>query len=270
MPELPEVEITTHALKPACEGKVLGQLRINRRDLRWAVSEALPGIVLGQRCFFLSRRGKYIIFHFSNGAIIAHLGMSGSFRLCKEDDPWRQHEHIQMVFEDCAVRLHDPRRFGCFLWAPVVNEHPLIINIGPEPLMDEFNSEYLAQKLEYRSSPIKNCIMDSKLVCGVGNIYANESLFQAQIHPLLPASRLKDQQRVLLVQAIKNILKSAIVAGGCTLKDFESANQQPGYFQTDLAVYGRKNLHCYRCVTPLMHIRISGRSTVYCPSCQKL
>ena len=270
MPELPEVETTCQALKPVCEGRVLRQLHIHRRDLRWEISPELPSVVVGEQCLSVSRRSKYVLFSFSNGCIIAHLGMSGSFRIGKQHDELRKHEHVEMVFGDISVRLHDPRRFGCFLWTADQSKHPLLLNIGPEPLSENFNANDLFQRLKKRSGPIKTCIMDAKIVCGVGNIYANEALFNAGIHPLTPGNQLPLSFIEKLVVEIKLILKKAIKAGGCSLKDFESADRKLGYFQMDLLVYGRQNLACYHCGEQLKEIRLSNRSTVYCSRCQKV
>ena len=269
MPELPEVETTCRALKPVCENQVLRQLNIARRDLRWEISEQLPKIVLGEKCLSVSRRSKYVLFSFARGTIIAHLGMSGSFRIGTQGDDWRKHEHVEMVFDHISVRLHDPRRFGCFLWLPQGDEHPLLKGVGPEPLTDSFNANDLFEKLKRRSTPIKTCIMDAKIVCGVGNIYANEALYHSGIHPLARANQLSFDAIRHLVGKIKCVLKQAIRAGGCSLKDFESADKKLGYFQMNLAVYGRQNLPCQTCGELLEEIRLNNRSTVCCKGCQK-
>jgi formamidopyrimidine-DNA glycosylase len=270
MPELPEVETTRLGIQLAIEHHDITAVRIHNARLRWPVPTELSQLV-GQRIETIHRRGKYLIFSTAKGYMLLHLGMSGSLRLAKASEPLRRHDHVEFDSDSgWTLRFHDPRRFGCVLWfthAP--EEHPLLATLGPEPLTDDFSGHYLFQHSRGRSAPIKSFLMDSHVVVGVGNIYANEALFHAGIHPLRAAGRISEARYEQLAIAIRQILDKAITQGGTTLRDFVNSRGEPGYFQQELDVYGRSGLPCHHCLTVLKEVRLSGRSTVYCPQCQR-
>ena len=269
MPELPEVETTRRGISPHILGKRFKTLIVRQSQLRWPVPDtltsALPGLTLNQ----VARRGKYLLLVTDVGTVLLHLGMSGNLRIATPDMEIRKHDHIDFVFDDNTVlRLNDQRKFGAVLWTSEPEKHPLLVNLGPEPLSEAFNSEYLNRRSRNRSVPIKNLIMDSHIVVGVGNIYANESLFLAGIHPNRPAGEiaLPDCQR--LVDAIKTVLHQAIAQGGTTLRDFTDPLGKPGYFRQSLSVYGRSGQVCLRCEEPIQQMKIGQRASYFCGNCQ--
>lgn len=268
MPELPEVETTRRGILPYSEGKVLCEIIIRNSRLRWPVSQELVDWQAGQ-VRSLERRGKYIIMGFDSGSILIHLGMSGSLRVVQHSEPVQKHDHLDFVFEQMRLRFNDPRRFGSVLWADEWENHALIGHLGPEPLSDAFDTEYLYQASRNRSVAVKQFVMDSKTVVGVGNIYANEALYLSGIHPNRSANRISKVRYERLVANIKQVLTSAIEQGGTTLRDFVGGDGKPGYFQQQLYVYGRQGEPCKGCGAELRELRLSGRSTVYCGLCQK-
>ena len=269
MPELPEVETTKTSLLPLLQQRVqIVEVRESR--LRWPIPEDISRLN-GQRLIGLQRRSKYILAEFEQDQMLWHLGMSGSFRLATAQDELRKHDHLMIGFEDgTQLRYHDPRRFGCILWLNVESQTKLLNPLGPEPLSDEFDADYLYQKLKNKQVGIKIAMMDNHVVVGVGNIYATESLFNLGIHPAQPASRLSKKQIVQLVDEIKRILKSAIDLGGSTLRDFTNAVGENGYFQQTLLAYGRAGEMCVQCETPLENLKLGQRASVFCPQCQPL
>lgn len=274
MPELPEVETTRNGIAPYLLHKTVWQLDIHNGQLRWPVLEELPVKLQGRRVNKLLRRGKYIIAEFDVGSLLIHLGMSGSLRIVKRQEALRKHDHVVLHVGDAShnteIRYHDPRRFGAWVWtSDNWREHKLISHLGPEPLSKAFNARYLFQKLRKRKTPIKTFIMDSRHVVGVGNIYANEALFIAGIRPTVRASKVSKAKVDALVDAIKQVLSCAIEMGGTTLQDFVNADNNPGYFQQTLKVYGREGENCIMCSSALKSLRMSNRATVYCAVCQK-
>lgn len=273
MPELPEVETTRLGLMPLVN-QTVAQVVIRNGSLRWPIPADLPGLLNGQTLKSLTRRAKYILAHFDNGVLLLHLGMSGRICLLAQDEPPQKHDHFDICFTHGQVlRLRDPRRFGAVLWAGKdPQNHMLLKALGPEPLDDAFNAQYLYQQLRSRSAAIKIAIMDSHLVVGVGNIYASESLFRARIHPQKSAKTLKLAQCERLVAEIKSTLQDALAAGGSSLRDFFGTDGNPGYFQQQYFVYGRANDKggepCRICGTPIKMIRQGQRSTFYCENCQ--
>ncbi|SNR93430.1 DNA-(apurinic or apyrimidinic site) lyase [Methylobacillus rhizosphaerae] len=270
MPELPEVEVTRRGLEPLV-GAVVSRVVIRQPAMRWPIPGHLPQTLDSARLLELKRRGKYIIARFECGCLILHLGMSGRLCLLEQDTAPEKHDHFDLHFADGRVmRLRDPRRFGAVLWAGTQPEsHALLSVLGPEPLDETFNGDFLHRAIRSRSSPIKTVIMDSHLVVGVGNIYASESLFRAGIHPQTPARSLDLQQCERLVQEIKLTLQAALQAGGSSLRDFFGADGNPGYFQQTYFVYGRTGEACRVCQTPIEVLRLGQRSTFYCRVCQK-
>lgn len=269
MPELPEVETTRRGIEPHILGKRIKRVDVRQPKLRWPVPEAIHQAEK-HKLQAVERRGKYLLFRFSNGTILAHLGMSGSMRIIQENEPPLFHDHVDLVCSDgVALRYCDPRKFGAWLWTEDdPHQHPLLAKLGPEPLADQFNTHYLVEKAKGRKSAIKTFIMDSHIVVGVGNIYANEALFMAGIHPKRAAGRVSAARYERLVQAIKTVLANAIEMGGTTLRDFVGGDGKPGYFQQTLRVYGRADEPCLNCKQPLKEIRLGQRSTVFCKLCQ--
>lgn len=268
MPELPEVETTKTSLLPLLDQKVIS-IQVNNASLRWPIPNDLDKLI-GQKLIGLTRRSKYILANFENATMLWHLGMSGSFRLCDNDTEIRKHDHLIMRFEDTELRYHDPRRFGCILWLDEHSQTKLIDTLGPEPLSDTFNADYLANKLKNKNIAAKVAIMDNHVVVGVGNIYATESLFNLGIHPAQPASSLSRTQIENLVIEIKRILKQAIDLGGSTLRDYTNAMGENGYFQQTLLAYGRAGEMCINCETTLENLKLGQRASVFCPQCQPL
>jgi formamidopyrimidine-DNA glycosylase len=270
MPELPEVETTRRGVEPHCVGRTIQRLEVRNAQLRWPVPVDLAPALAGQTIMSVARRGKYLLFHTAKGGLLVHLGMSGSLRVVAPAAAAGKHDHIDLVLDDgTCLRYHDPRRFGCFLWQPLGEKHPLLSNLGPEPLTDAFDGELLYRRSRGRKGPVKNFIMDGKVVVGVGNIYANEALFLCGIHPARAAGRISRARYMRLAELIKQVLTSAIDQGGTTLRDFVGGDGHPGYFAQQLYVYGRTGQPCKTCATPLRELRLGQRSSVYCVTCQR-
>ena len=271
MPELPEVEVTRRGLEPHLAGQAVSGVVIRNASLRWPIPGNLPKLLCGQTARALGRRGKYLLVKFERGTLILHLGMSGSLRLLPAGTPPQKHDHFDLVLANgTLVRLRDPRRFGAVLWqGGDVRDHPLLAGLGPEPLQPEFDAAYLHRATRGRSAAIKQCIMDSHAVVGVGNIYASEALFRAGIRPQLAAGKLSLPRCAKLVEEIRATLDEAIRHGGSSLRDFVDAAGQPGYFQQRYWVYGRAGELCRKCGAPIRQIRQGQRSSFYCAICQK-
>lgn len=270
MPELPEVETTLRGIAPHIHNQKVTQLVIRQPRLRWPIPESLETLLPGQRLKIAARRGKYLLLGFDQGTALIHLGMSGSLRIVKPTEPPLFHDHFDMVFGKLALRYCDPRRFGCLLWETGdIHQHPLLFDLGPEPLTEKFDADYLYERSRKRTQAIKQFIMDSKIVVGVGNIYANESLFMAGIKPIRKAGTLTRTNCVDLVRDIKFVLQRSIDQGGTTLRDFVGGDGKPGYFKQQLLVYGRGGEPCASCKKRLKEIRMNDRTTVYCVDCQK-
>lgn len=273
MPELPEVETTARGVAPHVTGKRLSSIDVRQPALRWPVT--LPNAACTATVRRVYRRAKYVLFETDLGHFIVHLGMSGSLRwLPSPVAVPGKHDHIDFVFAESAdgggvLRYNDPRRFGSLHWheGPLA-EHFLLARLGVEPLSDAFSGAYLKGHTRGRKTPIKSLIMDSHIVVGVGNIYANEALFRAGIRPTHRAARMTLAACDALAAEIKTVLGWAINRGGTTLRDFVGGDGKPGYFQQELLVYGREGEPCRRCASPLQSVRISNRATVYCRNCQ--
>ncbi|MHB1946548.1 MAG: bifunctional DNA-formamidopyrimidine glycosylase/DNA-(apurinic or apyrimidinic site) lyase [Gammaproteobacteria bacterium] len=271
MPELPEVETTLKGIEPHIIHQKITKVTIRHFGLRWPIEANIEDILTHQLIDHLERRGKYLLFKTSKGTLFLHLGMSGRLRIVTEQTPVQKHDHVDIEFGNHKIlRFTDPRRFGAFLWTQEdPAQHALLKHLGPEPLSHDFSGRYLWEKARGRKVAIKAFIMDSKIVVGVGNIYATEALFAAGINPKLAAGKISESRYESLVNEIKKILRSAIKQGGTTLKDFVNSEGKPGYFKFHLKAYGRKGLACVNCGTKLKEIRLGQRSTVYCPACQK-
>lgn len=270
MPELPEVETTLRGVSPHLVGHTIRELIVQERRLRWPVPDDLIEIE-GSTILSGSRRGKYLLFATARGTLLIHLGMSGSLRVLAPSIPWRKHDHVAFRLDSgMELRFHDPRRFGTIQWIhgdPAL--HPLLKDLGPEPLSPDFSARHLYDLSRHRKSSIKTLIMDSHSVVGVGNIYACEALFMAGIRPTLAAGKVSLPRFERLTSAIREVLAASIEMGGTTLRDFLNESGEPGYFKQTLRVYDRETQPCHTCVTPIKRIVQTNRSTFYCPKCQR-
>ena len=271
MPELPEVETTCRGIAPHIQGKRITAVEIRQAKLRWPMPDILSALLLGQSVLSISRRAKYLLLATASGTLLIHLGMSGSLRVVTNDLPASKHDHLDIIFADGTVlRFNDPRRFGSVLWtAEAIEQHPLMKNLGPEPLLADFNGKLLYDLSRNRKVPVKTFIMNSHIVVGVGNIYANEALFTAGILPTKAAGKITLARYQVLADCIRDVLQWAIQQGGTTLRDFVNEAGKPGYFQQQLKVYGRTGLPCLSCGEALEEVRLANRSTVFCRHCQR-
>ena len=270
MPELPEVETTCKGISPYIVGNTMTAVIVRQPQLRWTIPANLAETVCGLRIDSVTRRGKYCLLNTYSGTILLHLGMSGHLRITSVTEKAGKHDHVDIIFENNTVlRFNDPRKFGAVLWAEKdVATHPLLKDLGPEPLTADFNGEYLFFRATKRKMPIKTFIMDGHIVVGVGNIYASESLFMAGVMPTRAAGNVSLNDCQKLATAIKTVLQRAINQGGTTLRDFVNAEGKPGYFSQSLAVYSRAGLPCYQCQQPIQHLKIGQRASYFCPVCQ--
>ncbi len=251
MPELPEVETIRRGVAPHVDARRIAQVTVRDRRLRFGIPADLEQRLTGQAIVDLRRRAKYLIFELPKGALLLHLGMSG-------------------LDDGTVLRLTDPRRFGMALWADhPVDQHRLLRTLGPEPTQSDWSAEALVNACRGRSAPIKSVLMDQRVVVGVGNIYANEALFQAGIHPKRPAGRISTARLRRLHTAAIDVLDRAIAQGGTTLRDFSGADGSPGYFQLVVSVYQRDSQPCRQCQTPIRRMVIGQRATFWCPACQR-
>ena len=272
MPELPEVETTKKGIQPYLANTTITGVIIRQFSLRWPIANDLADVLTNQIINRVSRRAKYLLIEFDKGTLMIHLGMSGSLRILDKlgQGILGKHDHIDIELSNGYIlRYNDPRRFGSVLWtSDPISQHKLIAHLGPEPLLKEFNAEYLQQQAQSKRCNIKTFIMNGKVVVGVGNIYANESLFLANIHPRISAQSMSISQSVKLTEQIKSVLSRAIKSGGTTLKDFTNSDGKPGYFAQHLNIYGRKGEDCFICKSRIQHYKESQRATYYCPLCQ--
>jgi formamidopyrimidine-DNA glycosylase len=276
LPELPEVEVVRLGLTPHLVGQVVQQVAISQRQLRWLIPSFFEQRCQAHRIEAVSRRGKYLLLHFTHGHVLVHLGMSGSLtwipRSAILKTPMRPHDHVKISFALGELRYYDPRRFGAWVWhdnsdGPVL-DHPLLARLGVEPLESVWDGSLLYAKTRGKSAAIKQVLLAGQIVVGVGNIYASEALFRAQIRPTVAAGRISLPRYQRLAQAIKDTLSQAVTHGGSTLRDFVNASGASGYFQISHAVYDRGGLPCQRCSGAIRTIRQGQRSTFYCPQCQ--
>ncbi|MDF1628215.1 MAG: bifunctional DNA-formamidopyrimidine glycosylase/DNA-(apurinic or apyrimidinic site) lyase [Alcanivoracaceae bacterium] len=269
MPELPEVETTCRGIAPYLRGVRITRVLVRQPQLRWLV----PAEVMGLRDMPVEgvrRRAKFVLIDLAEGQLLIHLGMSGSLRVLPVGTPAGKHDHVDVLLDSGQLlRLNDPRRFGAVLWSERADSHPLLGHLGPEPLEPGFDGHWLAARAAGRRQSVKTFIMDNRTVVGVGNIYAQESLFLAGIHPSRQAGRISRERYVRLAEAIRTVLGRAIEAGGTTLRDFSRVDGQPGYFAQDLSVYGRAGQSCLICAAILKGARHGQRTTCYCPQCQR-
>ena len=271
MPELPEVEVTCRGIKPHLVKQYITNVTVRNPSLRWPIPDNLKRILIGLRISTVTRRGKYLLIDCGKGTLILHLGMSGSLLVQQIKAPPQKHDHFDLTLDNNMIlRLRDPRRFGAVLWTTNdVKCHPLLIHLGPEPLKSTFNGAFLYKNTRSRNASIKETLMNNRVVVGVGNIYANEALFQAGINPRVAACKIGLNRYERLVSVIKKILKIAISAGGSSIRNFVNSDNNPGYFQQQYWVYKRTGEPCQKCGNIIRQIKLGQRSSFYCPSCQK-
>ena len=283
MPELPEVETVRRGLAPVMEGHVITRASVNRPDLRWPFPPRMAERLTGRRVQALRRRSKYILADLDSGeTLLIHLGMSG--RMLVSGDPLgvfvhdhpapEKHDHVVLEMETGArITFNDPRRFGAMdlMDSATAEGHKLLAALGPEPLGNDFNEPHLVAALHGRNTPIKAALLDQHIVAGLGNIYVCEALYRARIHPARKAGRISARRVAALVPIIREVLADAISAGGSSLRDFRQADGELGYFQHSFDVYGREGHPCRTpgCEAQIKRIVQSGRSSFYCPSCQR-
>lgn len=270
MPELPEVETTKRGIEPYLINQQIKAVVVRQPKLRFMVNPELKKLN-NARVLGLSRRAKYLIIHTNKGDIVGHLGMSGTLQVMDDKTPAQKHDHIDFLIDNHKIlRYHDPRRFGAWLWAEHAEDLPILQKLGVEPLEKEFSAEYLFNHSCKRKMPVKSLLMHNPIVVGVGNIYANESLFLCGINPALPANLLTLTDCEKLVPTIKKVLKQSIKQGGTTLKDFKQPDGKLGYFVQKLHVYGKKGEPCPKCKTQIESLVIGQRNSFFCPKCQPL
>lgn len=270
MPELPEVETTRRGIAPHLEAQQITALTLRRPDLRWPIPKALAMTVRGQQILGVRRRAKYLLVDTEPGAMLIHLGMSGSLRVLSRGQAAGKHDHYDLELGNhTLLRFNDPRRFGCLLWQAAGTTHELLAHLGPEPLEDDFDGDYLFALSRGRSAPIKAFLMDQAVVVGVGNIYVAEALFAAGVRPMLAAGKVSRASYQAIAAAIRRILAYAIERGGTTLRDFLKPDGEPGYFEQELFVYGRAGEPCKVCGSIIKGLVQSNRASSYCPRCQK-
>ena len=271
MPELPEVETVRQGLSLYLIDKCIRKVVVRQRRLRYPVSKGLEQKIKGLCIKAIERRAKYLLIRFESGCLIYHLGMSGSLRILDKTSTAGAHDHVDICLDDGRLlRFRDPRKFGSILWTskdPM--KHKLLRDLGPEPLSTNFNGEYLYWMSQGRKLAIKSFLMDSRIVVGIGNIYASEALFKARVHPRRAAGKISHTRYESIVQAVRVTLKNAIKEGGTTLRNFVAEDGRPGYFKRVLNVYQRADQPCLSCKTPIRVMRIAQRSTFYCPRCQR-
>jgi formamidopyrimidine-DNA glycosylase len=275
LPELPEVETTRRGIAPYLIGRRVLGVTLRRADLRWPIPAAISELLPGQRIDAVERRAKYLLLHTEAGSALLHLGMSGMLRVLPPDAPVGKHDHVDITLErsatqaDRILRFTDPRRFGCLLWQAPGEIHPLLANLGPEPLTDAFDGDLLWHLSRSRKVAVKLFLMDNAVVVGVGNIYASEALFAAGIDPRRAAGSVSRVRYAQLATEVKRILAWAIERGGTTLRDFLNPDGAPGYFFRELNVYGRTGEPCHVCGTAIRQVTLGQRSTFWCPHCQR-
>jgi len=271
MPELPEVETTRRGIEPLVQDKVVERVLVHNASLRWPVPQDLGSVLSSQKVLSVGRRSKYLLMNFERGTLIIHLGMTGHLRVCRSDGERRKHDHVELFFLDNSVlRFNDSRRFGAIFWTetdPLLHER--LVNLGPEPFSDLFTTDYLVRISCGRKIAVKSFIMDSRVVVGIGNIYASEALFRAGISPSKRVDHVSRKAFAMLVQSVQEVLSEAIAAGGTTIRDFMDTEGRPGYFKQELRVYGRTGDPCTVCGRAISQTRLGQRSTYHCRKCQK-
>lgn len=269
MPELPEVETSLRGIEPYLVGATIVNVVVRNPRLRWPIPEEIHALCQ-QSVLSVQRRAKYLLLALPAGWITIHLGMSGCLRVMRHGTAAGKHDHVDLVMNNgWLMRYTDPRRFGCWLWHQDLESNSLLTHLGPEPLSEDFNNDYLFSQSRAKRTALKPWLMDNKLVVGIGNIYASESLFASAILPHRPAMSLTQAESGLLVTSIKTVLQRSIAQGGTTLRDFLHTEGKPGYFAQELQVYGRKGEACRVCGNWVDSIKQGQRRTFFCAICQK-
>lgn len=275
MPELPEVEVTRLGLLPCLPGRKVIKVICSTKQLRLPIpKKLLLEHLQGKKITTIDRRAKYLLFRIAGGStLVLHLGMSGKLSYISAEEPLAKHDHLRLLFENAMeLRFNDSRRFGSiFLWPPDTAEQAEKVfaeHLGVEPLEKKFNTAYLVQKSRNKKLPVKNFLMDSRIIAGIGNIYANEILFAAGVHPRTPVGSVTSDQWKKIIQVTGKILKQAIRSGGSSISDFLGTSGNPGYFQFNFKVYNRKGEQCHHCRSPIEKLVLGGRATYFCPTCQ--
>ncbi len=270
MPELPEVECTRRGIAPLLTGQTVAAFVARNRRLRWPVPAALKTELPGQKIHEVARRAKYLLLRLDRGWLILHLGMSGSLRVLPAATPPQKFDHVDLVLTNGAcLRLRDPRRFGALLWTRAdPARHRLLRHLGPEPFSPQCTGDYLRHAARGRTCAVRDFLLNGRILAGIGNIYANEALFETGIDPRRPAGGLSLARYRRLAQAVRATLNRALRAGGTTLRDFQRADGRPGHFQLALAVYGREGKPCRRCRWPIRAVKLGQRRAFFCPHCQ--
>lgn len=276
MPELPEVEVVKRGLEPHLPGRVISALRYSGKKLRTEVPfQDMLSLLVNREITGLRRRAKYLIVEMDSGTLlIVHLGMTGNLGLFAENSAELPHDHVIWVLDNgLELRFNDVRRFGSISLIrhdqTTELEKTFFKTTGPEPFGASFSAAYLGKKAAGKSQPVKNFIMDNQIVAGLGNIYANESLYAAGIRPTRPAGKVSNKKWTILVDKIREVLSWAISCGGSTISDFIDASGQQGYFQVNFKVYGRTGETCLQCDKPIRMIKLGGRASFFCPRCQR-
>ena len=274
MPELPEVETVVRGIRPFVENKTINDIIVRNPNLRYKMPDGFSNTIVGAKINNVSRRAKYILLEADNDqVIVVHLGMSGSLiAYTEQQDAYKKHDHVVFIMEGQEYLIYnDPRRFGLVvsIAKDELEQHKFFKHLGPEPLTNRFNAEYLCEALANKKAPIKTALMDNMIVVGVGNIYASESLFRSGIKPTRAANSVSETELERLTYAIREVLQEVIDSGGSTLRDYVNSSGDSGYFQHHFAVYGRENETCERCGATVKRIKQAGRSTFFCDSCQK-
>jgi len=272
MPELPEVETTRRALEPHLAGRTISAVTFRTAKLRHPLDPDLVGRLPGKMLHGITRRGKYLLLACDGGTLLIHLGMTGHLRLAPARAQPGRYDHVEILLDNGRLlRLSDPRKFGTVTWVDDdPRDHPLLRVLGPEPLGDDFTPDYLQRICHGRKVAVKLILMNSRLLVGVGNIYASESLFRAGINPSMPAGMLDGIECARLAAAVREILGEAVARGEKTLDSFFSVEERPVYFPLDAKVYGRGGDPCTVCGTAILKETVGGRSTYWCPICQPL
>ncbi len=283
MPELPEVETVRRGLSPVMEGQLITLAEVNRPDLRWPFPNRMADRLTGAMVDRLRRRSKYILADLDTGeTLLIHLGMSGRMLISgamlgdsHHDHPApAKHDHVVLhMGQGARITFNDARRFGAMdlMNTAEADGHWLMKDLGPEPFANDFNENYLISRLKGRNTPIKSALLDQRVVAGLGNIYVCEVLHRAHIHPALKAGHIAAESIAQLVPLIRQVLEEAIAAGGSSLRDYRQADGELGYFQHGFAVYGREGETCVTpgCGNTISRIVQSGRSSFFCPTCQR-
>ena len=269
MPELPEVETSVRGIS-SIKNKIIESIKVNQPSLRWKVDCQKLDQFQEKKVQSVYRRAKYIIISTADSSIILHLGMTGTLRIQRNDSNFfKKHDHVEIIFKNEKLIFNDPRRFGSMHFTDDFENHFLIKNLGVEPISENFSGEYLYSKIRRSNATIKSLLMNQNLVVGIGNIYANEILFDAKVRPKRRGKRILKKEATKLAESSKLILNKAIKAGGTTLQDFLSPDGNKGYFKIDLKVYGRNEENCDICNSNVKLIKQNQRATYYCPMCQR-